>query len=105
MITLTPTKQQTATQIALEAKIHSLTHLRLIELLADKGEIGMTEAAELIGISTAALTGGVDTLDALGFVERVPLRHDRRRINVKLTASGVALAARFPMTKRESSFA
>lgn len=51
---------------------------------------GMTQRdmAARIGISAASVVPIIDSLQNLGFVERVPNREDRRKINIVLTALG-----------------
>ena len=39
-------------------------------------------------VSTAAITGAIDRLEKLGYIERIHGRHDRREIRVKLTRRG-----------------
>lgn len=86
----------TTTAIALAAGIGSLTHLRLIEILAEEGRMSMTAAAAKIGFTTAAMTTAVDALEGKhGLVRRVRPPEDRRAIHVELTPAGTALAARF----------
>ena len=91
--TAAPKRIRTTAEIALEAKIHSVNHLRLIEILSE-GPATMTAVAAKIGFSTAAMTGAVDSLENAGYVERVRLQHDRRIYHVRLTGNGAALAAK-----------
>ena len=89
--TTAPKRIRTTAEIALEAKIHSVNHLRLIEILSE-GPASMTAVAAQVGFSTAAMTGAVDSLEKAGFVERVRLQNDRRTYHVRLTEDGAALA-------------
>jgi DNA-binding MarR family transcriptional regulator len=49
------------------------------------------EAAESAGISKGTLTGVVKTLEARGWLRRIPSTVDRRLVHLELTDSGVAL--------------
>lgn len=75
----------------------------------------MSELADLSRTSQASLTGVVDRLEALGFVERVRSEQDRRVVEVAITSSGLCemrrvqteIAARLrsllePLTAEES---
>ncbi|MDI6912346.1 MarR family transcriptional regulator [Nocardioides sp.] len=50
--------------------------------------LGPAELARILDISTAASTGVVDRLAERGHVERHPHAEDRRRTDVRVTASG-----------------
>jgi DNA-binding MarR family transcriptional regulator len=60
----------------------------LLGFLALRGELTMTEIAKKMGHTTAAATGLVDRLEKLGHVQRCHGTKDRRKILVKITASG-----------------
>ena len=60
----------------------------LLGFLGVKGELTMTEIAKKMGHTTAAATGLVDRLEKLGHVKRDHATDDRRKIFVKITASG-----------------
>jgi DNA-binding MarR family transcriptional regulator len=51
----------------------------------------MTDLAKLCGVSTAAMTGSIDRMAALGWVERGFASDDRRAITVTLTMEGAAI--------------
>lgn len=55
----------------------------------------MSELAAEMHCDNSSLTGIVDRLEALGYVERVPAPHDRRARCVALTEEGRALQGRF----------
>ncbi len=63
----------------------------LLDFLAQKGELTMTEIAKKMGHTTAAATGLVDRLEKLGHVKRAHATDDRRKILVKITASGESI--------------
>lgn len=53
----------------------------------------MSEIAQRMGHSTAAATGLIDRLEALGHVKRMHAKDDRRKVLVQITESGAALVA------------
>lgn len=53
-----------------------------------RASLGPAELARILDISTAASTGVVDRLAERGHVERHPHAEDRRRTDVRVTASG-----------------
>jgi DNA-binding MarR family transcriptional regulator len=55
----------------------------------------MSELAAATYCDNSSLTGVVDRLEALGYVERVPAPNDRRARCVALTERGVAFQQRF----------
>ncbi len=65
----------------------------LLGFLAQQETLTMTEVARRMGHTTAAATGLVDRLEKLGHVERRHTQEDRRKILVRVTASGSQLVA------------
>ena len=62
----------------------------LIQLFVRGGMagLGISDIISLYNVSSATMTGVVDTLEKEGFVERSHSKSDRRRINLRLTARG-----------------
>lgn len=61
----------------------------------DPGEkMSLTELSRRLVCHKSNVTHVVDTLEASGYVRRVPSKEDRRRIDVELTHEGVALRQR-----------
>ena len=61
----------------------------------DRGEsMSMSNIAARMGHTTAAATGLVDRLEALGYVERAHSTDDRRKVMVRITSHGRALVGR-----------
>lgn len=60
----------------------------------------MSELAQAMHCDNSTLTGVVDRLEALGYVERRPAPGDRRARCVALTPSGVELQQRFRAAMR-----
>lgn len=68
----------------------SATHALCVIREAGADALTMSTTAKALGLSTAALTGLADTLEALGFITRRPARVDRRVIWLELTEQGRA---------------
>ena len=66
----------------------------LLGFLAQQEHLTMSEIAQRMGHTTAAATGLVDRLENLGHVMRVHAQDDRRKILVKITATGSALVSK-----------
>lgn len=56
---------------------------KCLSVLREVGPITAGELAHLIGLTTGAVTGVIDRLEARGFVQRVADPHDRRRVIVE----------------------
>ncbi len=65
----------------------------LLGFLREQQELTMSEIAQRMGHSTAAATGLIDRLEALGHVKRMHAKDDRRKVLVQITESGAALVA------------
>jgi DNA-binding MarR family transcriptional regulator len=80
----------------------SLSETVVVGHLADAGgELVPGELGERMLVGSGTLTAIIDRLARRGFVVRAPHRHDRRRVQVSLTASGrrVARFAQQHMTR------
>ena len=78
------------------AEEHGLTHTQHQLLLAVRGSLtegGPTvgEVAEALLVQHHTVTGLVDRVQQLGLVERVRSQVDARRVQLRLTAQGLAL--------------
>ena len=73
------------------ARAHDLStsQLRLFGILRDR-EPEMLELAGYLGVDKSSVSGLIDRAEARGLVERVPSATDRRRVAVRLTATGRA---------------
>jgi len=81
-----------------EAQVHRPRGLtwggfRLLFCLWAAGPLETAELARLLGISTATVSSVVRTLEAKGWVERERHTADQRRVTVRSTTAGAALAA------------
>jgi DNA-binding MarR family transcriptional regulator len=83
---------------------HGITGPQLICLrqLAFAGDVSAGDLADAISLRPATLSGILDRLEAQGLVTRERHRDDRRRLLVRLTASGQALIERAPPSLQES---
>jgi DNA-binding MarR family transcriptional regulator len=70
----------------------SMSQLRLLGILRDR-QPEMLALARYLRIDKSSLSGLVSRAESRGLVERIPLASDGRRVAVRLTASGRALAA------------
>src|SRR5581483_10144145 len=61
----------------------NLTDLFAGELLSRTGTLTAGELAQLIGLTTGAITGVIDRLEKTGYVRRENDPHDRRRVMVR----------------------
>ena len=69
----------------------SFSQYCLLSFLREQKELTMSEVAQRMGHTTAASTGLVDRLEKLGLVRRAHGKEDRRKVHVRITASGAAL--------------
>jgi DNA-binding MarR family transcriptional regulator len=70
----------------------SLSQLRLLGILRDR-EPEMLELARYLRLDKSSVSGLVARAEARGLVERIALASDGRRVAVRVTASGRALAS------------
>lgn len=66
----------------------SMTHLHVLWLLEEHGELPMSRVAELLDVSLSNATGLADRMVERGLVERVRVPDDRRVVLIRLTAAG-----------------
>ena len=66
----------------------TFAQLGILQLLRDRQSCMMSEIARFFSITTSAATGMVDRMVRSGYLKRVYVPSDRRRINVKLTPRG-----------------
>jgi DNA-binding MarR family transcriptional regulator len=59
------------------------TDLKCLDLLARTGPITAGRLSELAGLTSGAITGIIDHLEAAGYVQRERDRSDRRRVIIK----------------------
>jgi DNA-binding MarR family transcriptional regulator len=72
-------------EAAHEAMGISATEGRCLEIIDRRGRVAAGQLAEEAGLTTGAVTGVLDRLEAKGFARRVPDPDDRRRILVETT--------------------
>ena len=61
----------------------SVTEYKALDILIRSGAVTAGELADRTGLTTGAVTGLVDRLEAAGFARRVKDPHDRRRVIVE----------------------
>ncbi|MHB1475343.1 MAG: MarR family winged helix-turn-helix transcriptional regulator [Dermatophilaceae bacterium] len=66
----------------------NVTELVALSNLDESEELTPTQLAQLLGITTASVTGMVDHLEAAGFVYRTRSTVDRRSLLLRLTPAG-----------------
>ncbi|MFD3446565.1 MarR family transcriptional regulator [Microbacteriaceae bacterium 4G12] len=72
----------------------SMTQMKILMLLNTRGDMTISMLAEHMGTSLSSMTGILDRLEALDFVERLPSEQDRRSIYVQLTGKAKLLFQR-----------
>jgi len=68
-----------------------MTEAQAVSHLTNNGELGQTELASLLGITTGATTALIDRLESAGIAHRTAHPTDRRRTVVTLTEDGLAI--------------
>ena len=72
-----------------------VTDLHALGALLETGPIGASGLAELMGMTTGAITRLVDRLERGGYVRREPDPGDRRRVTVRVVPERLADIARY----------
>lgn len=82
---------------------HHLTtpQLMCLRLLAQQGSQTPGALAKEMYLSQATITGVLDRLEKRGLVERRRDQHDRRRVSIHLTTTGVAAVEQAPLPLHE----
>lgn len=73
-----------------------VTDLESLEVIAREGTMTAGRLAELMGLTTGAITGLVDRLVRAGYVTRSPDPDDRRKVLIQLNMQQVSRAV-FPL--------
>lgn len=68
--------------------MHAISYVRMLALIRLHAPRNMTFYQELLGVSSAAVTGITDKLVGLDLIERTGLHHDRRAHYLILTEKG-----------------
>ncbi|MFT3864226.1 MAG: MarR family transcriptional regulator [Solirubrobacterales bacterium] len=63
----------------------SATDLRCLNAIENVGGLTAGELAREVGVTTGAVTGALDRLEAAGFARRAPDPADRRRVRITVT--------------------
>lgn len=78
----------------------TMPQLLLCQYLTKGAPANMTQLANFMGVTTAAVTGIVERLVKAGYARRRYNPQDRRVINIELTAAGKGMVRRFREEKR-----
>jgi DNA-binding MarR family transcriptional regulator len=65
-----------------------VTETAAISYLFSRGDLGQTELARHLGITTSTTTSLIDRLEANGLAVRIPHPGDRRRTTIQLSEAG-----------------
>jgi DNA-binding MarR family transcriptional regulator len=65
----------------------SRTEFRCLDILSAEGTLTAGRLAELMGVTSGAMTGVLDRLESAGYARRIRDTEDRRRVHVELTAA------------------
>jgi DNA-binding MarR family transcriptional regulator len=76
----------------------TLTQLRSLFLIANKGSTNFRKLAEALGVTPSNVTGIVDRLEEQGLVSRTQNPEDRREMTLQATDKGRALVANLKET-------
>ena len=79
----------------------SMSHLHVMSMLEQHGEMTMNELAETLDVSLSNTTGLVDRMTERGFVERVRVADDRRIVLVRITDAGCQVLAEVDILRDE----
>lgn len=79
----------------------TLPQFLIMDCIQSRGESKMTDLANFMKVTTAAMTGIVERLVKSGYVERVFDPEDRRIIRIKLNAKGSGFLKRAEERRRE----
>jgi len=71
------------------------TDARVIDVLDERGRMTAGELAGQTGLTSGAITGVLDRLERVGYVQRTRDDEDRRRVLVEPTAKARAAAAKY----------
>jgi DNA-binding MarR family transcriptional regulator len=71
----------------------TLTQLKSLFLIANKGSTNFTKLAEALGVTPSNVTGIVDRLEEQGLVSRTQNPEDRREMTLQATDRGKALVS------------
>ena len=81
--------RQSVTEVLKDADLTFSRHELLAVLyFSTHGEMSLGRISSQLFIHPTSVTGTVDALEKLGFVERLPNPHDRRGVRARITALG-----------------
>lgn len=80
----------------------SLPQILILDVLKEKASMRMGELAKYLSVSMAAATGIADKLVRNGFVIRTGSPHDRRVVNISITAKGKKMITQFNLARQKT---
>lgn len=69
----------------------SMAQLHILTSVQRRGEMTMSQLADMLDVSLSSATGLVDRIEERGLLERVRIVEDRRVVLIRLTPAGVRL--------------
>ena len=82
-------KQRASSEAGLQEFEYDTLHRLMIR--DTPGRASPTDLAEAADVSAAGMTGRLDSLERAGYIQRVPSKADRRRVDIEATKSGIAV--------------
>lgn len=83
----------------------SMTHVHVLWLLDEHGDLPMSQVAELVGVSDSNASGLIDRMVERGLVERVRVPDDRRVVRVRIAGGGRAALDEIQIIKDDLAIA
>jgi len=80
----------------------TLAQLKVLKLVSESGRLGISDVANLLGISSPAASKAVDRLVQSNLLHRKPAKKDRRGIRITPTEEGLELLARYEEATEEA---
>jgi DNA-binding MarR family transcriptional regulator len=79
----------------------SMTHLHLMWILEQHGDLPMSRLAEILDVSVSSATGIVDRMEERGLVDRVRVPDDRRVVLVRISDRGREVLRQMDVLKED----
>jgi DNA-binding MarR family transcriptional regulator len=79
----------------------SMTHLHIVWLLEDHGDLTMGRLAELVDVSLSNASGLIDRMEERGLVERIRVPDDRRVVLVRCSPQGARMRDEIEAIKQD----
>ena len=73
----------------------------ILRMIAKQGPMTVSQLADMLGVTSGAVTGLTDKLQASGYADRNRSTEDRRGVNISLTEEGKRLVQKMEQQRRE----